>query len=131
MEEMLERLWVDLIARVHGPLKFRLVLQPIMATLLAIRAGVRDARSGRPPYLWTIITDAQQRSQLIHDGWKAYARVLLLAVAMDGIYQLFVLHWIYPLEMLIVAISLAVVPYLVIRGPANRLAQYCVSVKRG
>ena len=127
---MLERFWFDLMARVHGPLKFRLVLQPLMATLLAIRAGVQDASSGRPPYLWTILTDAQQRRQLISDGWKAVMRVLLLALAMDGIYQLFVLRWVYPMEMLIVAISLAVLPYLLMRGPANLLAQYWLTPRR-
>ena len=129
MEEMLERLWFDLIARVHGPLKFRLVLQPLMAMLLAIRAGVQDAHNGRPPYLWTILTDARQRRQLLLDGWKADMRVLLLALAMDGIYQLFMLHWVYPLEMVIVAISLAVLPYLVMRGPANRFARYASHAK--
>ncbi|MGE5414086.1 MAG: hypothetical protein ACM3NW_07925 [Syntrophomonadaceae bacterium] len=40
--------WQELIARAHGPMKIRLVLQPIMAALFAIRAGLRDIREGRP-----------------------------------------------------------------------------------
>jgi hypothetical protein len=34
----------QLMERIGGPLSFRLLLQPIMAIALAIRAGVRDAR---------------------------------------------------------------------------------------
>jgi len=33
-----------------------------------------------------------------------------------------VFRWIYPLEVLLVAFLLACVPYLLIRGPVNRLA---------
>jgi hypothetical protein len=43
---------------------------------------------------------------------------------MDVIYQLIVLGWIYPLELLTVTVALAVVPYILIRGPVNRLARY-------
>ncbi|HKG77839.1 MAG TPA: hypothetical protein VKA78_00440, partial [Pyrinomonadaceae bacterium] len=54
-------------------------------------------------------------------GWKSVARVFVLAIVMDVIYQLIVLQWIYPLELILVAILLAVVPYLLIRGPVNRI----------
>jgi hypothetical protein len=50
MDELLT--WDMLIGREHGPLAFRLVLQPKVAALLAIRAGVRDAKAGRPPHGW-------------------------------------------------------------------------------
>lgn len=39
----------DPIDRVSGPMKFRLVLQPMMAALFAIRSGLADARAGKPP----------------------------------------------------------------------------------
>ena len=42
-------LWEMLIGRIEGPLTLRLVLQPTMASFLAVRAGLKDARSaGRP-----------------------------------------------------------------------------------
>jgi hypothetical protein len=94
-----------------------------MASLLALRAGIQDAQLGRPPYFWTIIVDKTRRAELIREGWKAVARVFLLAVIIDGIYQLIVLRWVYPAELLIVAILLAVIPYLLIRGPVNRIAR--------
>jgi hypothetical protein len=102
---------------------FRIILQPTVATMMAILAGLRDAREGRPPYLLTLLTDPSQRAGLLREGWKAIGRVFLLALIMDVIYQLIVERWIYPLELLIVAILLAVVPYLLVRGPVNRLAR--------
>ncbi len=123
MRDLLVRGWMNLFDRVGGPMTFRIILQPAMATILAVLAGLRDAREGRPPYLWTVLTDPLQRADLLREGWKAIARVFLLAVIMDIIYQLIVQRWIYPLESLIVAILLAVVPYLLVRGPVNRIAR--------
>ena len=123
MEELLMRVWTNLMDRVGGPMTFRVILQPTMAVLLAVRAGLKDAREGRPPYLWTILTDPEERDGLLREGWKSTARVFLLAVIMDVIYQWIVQHWIYPGEVLIVAVLLAIVPYLLIRGPVTRVAE--------
>jgi len=43
---------------------------------------------------------------------------------MDAIYQFLVLRWFYPGEALITAFVLAVLPYLLIRGPAARIARH-------
>ena len=123
MEELVARAWEGLTARVGGPMTFRLILQPLMATLLAVRAGLKDARAGRPPYLWTLITDPTQRVDLLREGWRSIARVFILAVVMDLIYEWVMGRFFYPLETLIVAILLAVVPYLVLRGPVTRIAR--------
>jgi hypothetical protein len=121
---MIVRAWMNLFGRVGGPMTFRIILQPTMAALLAVIAGLKDARENRPPYFWTILTDRSQRVDLLRQGWKAIGRVFVLAVIMDIIYQLIVVRWIYPLELLTVAVVLAVVPYLLIRGPVNRLARW-------
>jgi hypothetical protein len=121
MRDMLLRALLNVTDRVGGPMTFRIILQPLMASLLAFRAGWKDAQTGRPPYFWTILTDPSQRADLLHEGWKSVARVFVLAIVMDGIYQLIVLKWVYPLELILVAILLAVVPYLLIRGPVNRI----------
>lgn len=123
MRDLLARVWMNLGDRVGGPMTFRIILQPTMAALLALLAGLKDAREGRPPYLWTVLTDPGQRAGLLREGWAAIARVFLLAVIMDVIYQWIVERWVYPVEVVIVAILLAVVPYLLIRGPVNRIAQ--------
>ena len=122
MEEFFSRFWEDLASRVGGPMTFRIILQPLMATLFALRDGLKDARTGRPAYLWTAVTDKSQRATLVREGWAAVARVFFLAIVMDAIYQFIVQRWIYPGELLITAILLAVVPYALIRGPINRIA---------
>ncbi len=123
MRDMIVRALTNIAARVGGPMTFRIILQPLMALLFASRDGLKDARAGRPPYLWTLITEPSYRVDLIRQGWAAVGRVFILAIVMDVIYQLIVVGWIYPFETLAVAILLAVVPYLVIRGPVNRLVR--------
>jgi hypothetical protein len=94
-----------------------------MALFFGIRDGLRDARQGRPAYLWTVFTDPAYRWALLREGWQAMARVFVIAMVMDAIYQILVLRWFYPGEAVIVAFVLAVVPYVLIRGPVNRLAR--------
>lgn len=123
MDDLLARLWENLGGRVGGPMTFRLVLQPLVATVLAVRAGWKDAQTGRSPYFWTILSSPEDRHDLLREGWKAVAKVFTLAVVIDLIYQVVVFGWIYPLEALIVAVLLAFVPYLLVRGPVNRIAR--------
>jgi hypothetical protein len=52
MDGMWMRVGTQLVARVSGPMKFRLVLQPLMASFLAIRSGLADAKAGKPPWFW-------------------------------------------------------------------------------
>jgi hypothetical protein len=122
IEPVFTRVWDQLMSRPAGPLKFRFVLQPAMAIFLAVRCGLKDSREGKPPFLAAFFSEPGQRMQLMHDGWKAIARLFLLAVALDCIYQIVVLHWIYPFETLVVATVLAIFPYVLVRGPVNRIA---------
>ena len=123
MEEWLTRFVQDFSGRLTGPLHFRFLLQPLMATILAIRAGMQDAREGKPPYFWAIFTDSGKRKELVSEGWHAVAKVFTIAAIMDVIYQLIEVRWVYVLDILITAVLLAIVPYLVLRGPVNRIAQ--------
>ena len=130
MEEVLARIWENLGGRVGGPMSLRLLLQPAIATLLAIRGGLADAKAGKPPYLWSVLTNADKRPALLRQGWKSLAKVFTMAVVLDLVYQLIVERWIYPVESLIVAFVLACVPYLLVRGPVNRIAS-AMRRKRG
>ncbi len=123
LNDVLARIWENIGGRVGGPLTFRFVLQPVVATFLAIRAGLADARTGRPPYFWTILTNPNDRAALLREGWKAVAKVFVLASVIDVAYQVMVFRWVYPFEVLLIAFLLACVPYLLIRGPANRMAR--------
>jgi hypothetical protein len=123
IQEILTRFWDQLIARPSGPLAFRLILQPIMVTILAIRDGLKDARAGRPPFTWTILTDPTRRAGFVREGLKRDSRVIVFALVMDAVYQFMVLGRFYPGEALVIAFVVAVLPYLLIRGPAARLAR--------
>jgi hypothetical protein len=117
------RIWTDLIGRLSGPLTMRLILQPVMASLYAVRDGLKDAQAGRPPYLWTIFSHPEERRRLIRDGWKSIGKIIALAIILDVVYQLIVFRRIYPFESIDVAIILAVLPYSLLRGPVNRIAR--------
>lgn len=124
MDHMLLRTWENLIARVTGPMKFRLVMQPAMAIFLSIHGGLKDAREGNPPYFWGIFTDKGEREAMLKEGWKSISRVFILAILMDVVYQLIEHRWrVYPGEAVLVAIILAILPYLLLRGPVNRIAR--------
>lgn len=111
-----------LMGRSSGPLTLRLILQPSVATLFAIRAGLADARAGRPPYLWAMIGDPDQRKALLASGWKDLRKLFFMALALDAIYQVIEFKWIYPGQALIVACVLAILPYVIIRGLVTRIA---------
>jgi hypothetical protein len=104
-------------------MSLRLILQPTIATILAIRAGLKDAREGNPPYFWSVLTDPAHRQVMLRDGWKSIGKVFIAALVLDVAYQLIVERFVYPGEAIIVAIVLAIVPYLVLRGLATRLAR--------
>ena len=127
MDDILTRFWNDLVGRLTGPMTFRLILQPVMATLFATLDGIKDARAGRPPYFWTIFTHPDERARLVNEGAARVRRVLVLGVVMDMIYQLMVSHGIYLFELVTVVLVLAFLPYLLLRGPINRLARRWVA----
>ena len=123
IDDTFTRVAENLVARVTGPMKFRLLLQPAMATFFAIRDGLRDARECRPPYFWGLFSEKAERASMLKNGWKSVGKVFILAVVLDVVYQLIEHRWtVYPGEAVLVAIILAIVPYLVIRGPVNRIA---------
>lgn len=119
MEDVLSRVWEDLIGRGSGPLSFRLIMQPIMAATFSILDGLKDARKGCPAYFWALFTDPVHRGALLRVGWKSIAKVFTLAIILDVVYQTIVFHRFYPVEALIVANVLAIVPYLLLWGSVN------------
>ncbi|HVA80186.1 MAG TPA: hypothetical protein VNF29_04620 [Candidatus Binataceae bacterium] len=121
---MLARVWTNLLGRIGGPLTFRLIVQPAVAAFFAIRAGVKDSREGRAPYGWVILSDPLARGHHLREGWKDVAKVFFVAIVIDFAYQVMELRWFYPEEALLVGALLALLPYLLLRGPANRIARH-------
>jgi len=128
--ENLGRLWRDILDRPGGPMTFRFFLQPAMAIIAALRDGVHDARLGRTPYVWALIQGThgpEGRSGRLWDGILSTARIIILGVIMDVIYQWRVLDTFYPVQSAVIAILLAFVPYLFLRGPIARVARHWVA----
>jgi hypothetical protein len=130
MDDLLTRFWTNLVGRLTGPMTFRLILQPTMAAIYALRDGLKDARQGRPAYFRTIFTQPDARRDLLAEGWKAVGRVIVLGLVMDFIYQVIEFRWVYPGELVVVALLLAAVPYLLLRGPFNRLARRWMQARK-
>ena len=121
----MDDIWVRVVEhigdRTSGPMKLRFILEPVMASIFAIISGLNDAKAGKPPYFWSLITDPTQRADMIRDGWKSVGKVFVIALVFDVVYQIAVLRFVYPGEAIIVAFGLAIVPYLILRGLVNRL----------
>ena len=118
-----QRAWQHLLARPNQSLALRFLLQPTVSTILAVRDGIKDARAGRPPYLWTMLSDPAHRLPHLRDGLTATGKIFLIAIALDVVYQIIELKNFHPVEALIIAIFLAFIPYLLVRGPVTRLAR--------
>jgi len=118
-----DRIWYQELARASAPMKFRFVLQPLMAALLAIRDGREDAQAGLLPYFRAVLREPRERKARLIHGLNQTARIIVLGLVMDVIYQLIFLKMFYPVEALIIALLLAWVPYVVIRGLAARVTR--------
>lgn len=122
-----DRLWRDLLDRPGGPMTFRFILQPAMAAIAAFRDGVHDARLGRTPYFLALLRGVRSTDGRVGRLWEGIvstARILILGVVMDTIYQGLVFKTFYPGQAAAIAILLAFVPYLLLRGPFERLARH-------
>jgi hypothetical protein len=103
LHDVTTRFWVELVARSSGPLALRFIIQPVTASLLAIRDGYKDACDGRTPYFWTILHNPDRRSDRIYEGLIAVSHVLFLGIALEAIHRVVVLKSFRPFEMIDIA----------------------------
>ena len=104
MVDLLSQTWQEITSRPDGPLAMRFYLQPLMATLLAARDGVKDAREGNSAYLWAVVYNPAHRRELLRNGWRSIGKVFVIALVLDVVYQVLVLRELRPLQGLIVAV---------------------------
>jgi hypothetical protein len=113
----------QLFERANGPLYFRLVVMPTVVSIIAIRAGLRDAREGQPAFLWGMPFDPAERRRHLLSGWKDITRIFIVALVLDTVYQLVVLRAVYLWQVLAVAVVCVILPYAVFRGPTAWIAR--------
>ncbi len=63
------------------------------------------------------------RRTLVREWVASTSKIFLIAVAIDLIYQVVVFKAFYPIESLVIAFVLAMIPYALIRGPVNRITR--------
>jgi hypothetical protein len=103
-------------------------LEVTLATaLLALYAGIQDAKEGKQGYLWAILSNPERRLELLHEGWRGARTPFLAAIVLDCMYQIITVRFVYPLELLFTATLLTIVPYLLLRGPFNLIARLFLS----
>jgi hypothetical protein len=105
-----ERFWRDIVDRGDDSMAFRFFLQPVMAVVLGLYDGMRDVRLARSPDV------SNHTPELPVDGLLSIARLVLLGLIMDLIYQIRVLSTFYPAEALLVTIPLVSIPYFAVRS---------------
>jgi len=94
----------------------RFIIQPLVAAILAVRDGAEDGRAGRPPNLWIFLTERDKRRIYLSESFKAAAKIMICALILDTVYQIFVLKAFYPGEALIIALVLGFLPYAFVRA---------------
>src|SRR5262245_53966904 len=120
----LTQMWQEIVARPYGPMAFRFYMQPLMATFFAVRDGLKDARAGKPAYAWAFFTDPEHREERLLETWRSVGKIFILALVLDLVYDLLVLRGLRPIQTVLVATALAIVPYVLLRGPVNRIAKH-------
>jgi hypothetical protein len=110
----------DLPKRLTGPGRFRFVLQPVVATILGIRAGKADALAGRPPYILSLLTGSQHRTALLKEAFAHLSTLIAVAILLDCISQFLILRAVYPGAALVVGPVLIAIPYSLSRALSNR-----------
>lgn len=110
--------WISEAAR--GPLHLRLVLQPLVAIVLAVRDGLRDARLGDEPFLYRLLLRRTEARTLLRSAWSTLMVPLVVAFVLDSVAQVLILGSYRPLASVLVGGLLVGLPYSVVRGIACR-----------
>ena len=87
------------------------------------RADDLQFATGRSPFFVGAIVDPAQRAARLNEALVATARIILLGLVMDGIYQAIEFKAFHPAEAVIIALMLAFVPYVLLRGLISRAAR--------
>jgi hypothetical protein len=83
LSERLERL----VARVTGPMSFRLILQPTVAVILGIKDGLMDAKAGAPPFVFDLLFHPKDHKRRLSTAFRRLLVPMIVGTVMDAIAQ--------------------------------------------
>jgi hypothetical protein len=102
------------------------VVQPLVAILLGTRAGLTDARAGRPPYILAVVAHPGHRREMLGQAVNDLTNIVLMGILLDTVSQWLMLGVAYPFAALVVGPVLIAFPYSVARALANRAGRRLV-----
>jgi hypothetical protein len=111
----------DILARLSGPGRLRFVLQPVVAMVLGVRGGIKDAEGGLPPFLLALAVQGEHRRELLRSALASTRNLLAIAVLLDLVSQYLIFHEVRPGAALVVGPLLIGVPYAMSRALSNRM----------
>jgi hypothetical protein len=102
-------------------MQVRFLVQPTMAAILGIRAGIHDVRQATPPFIWSLCTRPEERKRQLKQALEHLLIPIVVAIVLDGIVQYLLFKWIRVLGAVILGTILMGLPYSVARGLTNRI----------
>ena len=121
MEEFLDHFADAVAARLSGPMNFRFIMQPLMAVVLGIRAGIQDAHAGSPAFIADLVFNKEGRKESLKGAWKHVRWPIVLGAVLDATAQWILFHHIRPLPAVFVGFAVIALPYGMSRGLTNRI----------
>jgi len=113
--------WLE--AMLGGPGRLRFVVQPLVAILLGIRDGRRDARAGKPPYVFAVLAVRELRREQLASGVEALTKPLIVAILVDMVVQYLIFRSVRLWSALLVGALLVALPYAATRALTNRIVR--------
>jgi len=113
----------ELPKRFSGPGRLRFILQPLLATMLGVRAVLDDAKEGNPPYLFGLLFAGGYRRELLRSAWAAIRTLLAMGIILDVIFQIVLYQEVHPGAALLVGPILICTPYALSIGLTTRLVR--------
>jgi hypothetical protein len=118
-----QQFFEDMLARLSGAGRFRFILQPVTALLVGMRDGIRDSRSGCPPFLLALVSHPARRPDLLRSAFASVRDLVAIAIILDVFSQFLIFQEIHPGAALVLGPVLIAVPYSISRALANRIAR--------
>jgi len=119
-----------LAAAVNGPAGFRFCVQPLVAVVLGVRHGVRDARQGVRTYGYDELFGTEAGRRELRRDMPAVIKPMIAGVAMDIVVLFAITGGFSLITSLAVGTVLIGLPYLISRRWSNRIMTRRLSRRR-
>jgi hypothetical protein len=104
-----------------GRFQIRLILQPLLAVVLGVRFGIRDAKHGSRPFFIRMVEAKDDRLKILKQGLRDAVIPLSLALVLDAVLQHMINGRVRPLAAVVVGSLLVWLPFLIVRSLTNRI----------